>query len=63
MTLGRPFTLTPKEIARARELREQGYSLQAIGAELGVAHTTVSRALLLPSPKPEVEVVFPSKRK
>lgn len=43
--LGRKAKLAPAQIAKAREMRGQGASFAEIGAVLGVAHTTVSRAI------------------
>jgi hypothetical protein len=42
---GRPVKLTAAQIARARTWRNEGSSDVAIGARLGVADTTVARAL------------------
>lgn len=42
---GRKRVLTPHQIGVAKTMRELGSSYAEIGATLGVAHTTVSRAL------------------
>jgi DNA invertase Pin-like site-specific DNA recombinase len=43
---GRPTVMTPERIELARSLREQGRSLDAIAATLGVGRSSVSRALV-----------------
>ncbi|MFF1946144.1 recombinase family protein [Rhodococcus qingshengii] len=43
---GRPTVMTPERTELARTLREQGKSLDAIAATLGVGRSSVSRALL-----------------
>jgi DNA invertase Pin-like site-specific DNA recombinase len=43
--LGRKAKLSPTQVRTARTMRELGSSLAEIGAVLGVAHTTVVRAL------------------
>ncbi|MGR6520108.1 recombinase family protein (plasmid) [Rhodococcus erythropolis] len=43
---GRPTVMTPERIELARTLREQGKSLDAIAATLGVGRSSVSRALV-----------------
>ena len=41
----RRYTLTPELVRKARQLREAGLGVCAIGRELGIGHTTISRAL------------------
>jgi DNA invertase Pin-like site-specific DNA recombinase len=43
--LGRKAKLSPTQVKTARTMRELGSSFAEIGAVLGVAHTTVSRAI------------------
>lgn len=43
---GRPRILTPKQVARAKVLRDKGLTWPAIGDRFGVSNTTARRAVL-----------------
>lgn len=42
---GRPRSMTDEQVARARALADEGQTVRAIAADLGVPHATVGRAL------------------
>lgn len=42
---GRPEALTPEQVEKAKQLREQGRTLRDIAAEMGASHMAVKRAL------------------
>jgi len=53
---GRPILMTPEQIQRAKELRNQGISLRKIARELGVSHETVRQYLKVHEGVPEAGV-------
>lgn len=48
---GRPEALTPEQVEKAKQLREQGKSLREIADEFGVSHMAVQRATEQPVTK------------